>query len=439
MKITILTICPEQFESFLKTPLVSRSIKRGLLCLRIVDIRNYAPGSFRKVDDSPYGGGAGMVLRYQPVADALKDVSSQDSHSVILSPIGKPYVQKDAHRLALMDELVLICGHFEGFDERIYEECDEILSIGDFILCGGEIPAMAVTESVLRLVGGSMKKESVSEESFERRLLEYPQYTRPEEIQGKRVPAVLLSGNHEAIEAWRHERSLETTRKRRPDLLRKKKNIEDVEPTLRNYIEENVLPSYRDYEASHNREHIETVIGNSLHLIEDLNADADIDMVYTVAAYHDIGIRYGRSDHHLTSAEWLSKDRKLRNWFTEEEILIMKEAIEDHRASGKNRPRSIYGCIVAEADRDIDPERIVKRCVQFETDAHPDAPAEEVRRHILNHLDEKYSKNGYLKLWLPCRKNEEGLKILQSWMENGEIEEVVDRYLNVVQKQREAD
>ena len=437
MKITILTICPEQFESFIKTPLVSRSIRAGLLKLDIVDMRNYAPGSFRKVDDSPYGGGAGMVLRYQPVADALKHVSGEGSHSVILSPIGKPFVQRDAHRLSKMDDLVFICGHFEGFDERIYGECDEILSIGDYILCGGELPAMVVTESILRLVEGSMKKESVSEESFEQRLLEYPQYTRPEEIEGKRVPPILLSGNHEAIEAWRRERSLETTKKLRPELLRKKRNIEDVEATLKNYVEEKILPSYRDYEASHNREHIETVIANSFELIEDL--DVDIDMVYTIAAYHDIGIRYGRSDHHLTSAKCLLEDRRLRNWFTQEEILIMKEAIEDHRASSRRRPRSIYGCIVAEADRDIDPERIVRRCVQFEENAHPGASIEEVYGHILKHLDEKYSEHGYLKLWLPSRKNEEGLKILREWMKNGEIRKVIDRYLNVPQEKTESD
>ncbi len=437
MKITILTICPEQFESFMKTPLVSRSMKAGILDLQVIDIRDYAPGSFRKVDDSPYGGGAGMVLRYQPVADALKAVSTKESHSVILSPIGKPFVQRDAHRFSRMSELVFICGHFEGFDERIYEECDEILSIGDYILCGGELPAMVVAESVLRLVEGSMKKESVSEESFEHRLLEYPQYTRPEEINGKAVPSILLSGNHEAIEAWRYDRSLETTKKRRPDLLKEKKSIEDVEATLKNYIEEKILPSYRDYEASHNHEHIRTVIANSFDLISDL--DVDVDMVYTVAAYHDIGIRYGRSDHHLTSAKWLYEDRKLRNWFTEEEILVMKEAIEDHRASSANKPRSIYGCIVAEADRDIDPERVVRRCVQFEGNAHPDASIEEVHGHILKHLDEKYSEHGYLKLWLPCRKNEEGLRVLREWMTSGKIEEVIARYLNVPQEQRNAD
>ena len=320
MKITILTICPEQFESFLNTPLVSRSMKAGLLQLRIVDIRNYAPGSFRKVDDSPYGGGAGMVLRYQPLIDALRDVSDENSHSIILSPIGKPYVQKDAHRLSKMDELILICGHFEGFDERIYEECDEMLSIGDYILCGGELPAMVIAESILRLVEGSMKKESVSVESFEQKLLEYPQYTRPEEIEGKSVPSILLSGNHEAIEIWRKEQSFQTTKKRRPDLLKEKKSVEDVEATLKSYIEEKILPSYKDYEASHNVEHIKTVIANSFDLIKDL--DVDVNMVYAVAAYHDIGIRYGRSDHHLTSAKWLYDDRKLRNWFTEEEIRL---------------------------------------------------------------------------------------------------------------------
>ncbi len=203
MKITILSIAPEQFESFLKTPLIARNIAAGLLNLQIKDIRDYAPGSFRKVDDSPYGGGAGMVIRYQPVADALKDVKSDDSHSIILAPIGKPYKQKDAHRLAEMDDLVFVCGHYEGFDERIYEECDEVLSIGDYVLCGGELPAMVIVESLMRVLDGSMKKDSVIEESFEEKLLEYPQYTRPQSIKGKDVPEVLLSGDHEAIRQWR--------------------------------------------------------------------------------------------------------------------------------------------------------------------------------------------------------------------------------------------
>ena len=431
MKITILSIAPEQFESFLKTPLIARNIAAGLLNLQIKDIRDYAPGSFRKVDDSPYGGGAGMVIRYQPVADALKDVKSDDSHSIILAPIGKPYKQKDAHRLAEMDDLVFVCGHYEGFDERIYEECDEVLSIGDYVLCGGELPAMVIVESLMRVLDGSMKKDSVIEESFEEKLLEYPQYTRPQSINGKDVPEVLLSGDHEAIRQWRKIKAFETTKRYRSDLLKKKNTIDDVEPLLKYYIENSILPEYQDYEASHNIDHIQKVIENSFDLVKDLDVDAD--MVYCIAAYHDIGICFGRKDHHLTSAKWLYEDKKLKNWFNKEDLLLMKEAIEDHRASSDHAPRSIYGCIVAEADRDIDPYRIVERCVRFESNAHPDADRETALQYILEHLDEKYSEHGYLKLWMPCKKNEEGLKVLRDWMKSGEILKIIDRYLNVPQ------
>ena len=220
MKITILTICPEQFGDFQRTPLIARAVEAGLLELSIIDIRDYAPGSFRHVDDSPYGGGAGMILRCQPVLDALEAVRTPRSHVAILAPIGKPYVQADAHRLAAMEELVLICGHYEGMDARIYPYADEILSIGDYVLTGGELPAMVICDSLMRLVEGSMKKESTVEESFEEGLLEYPQYTRPADYKGQKVPEVLLSGDHEAIRKWRQEEALRVTKERRPDLLK---------------------------------------------------------------------------------------------------------------------------------------------------------------------------------------------------------------------------
>ena len=219
MKISILTICPEQFGDFARTPLIARSVSSGLLELEIVDIREFAPGSFRDVDDSPYGGGAGMIMRAQPVLDALASVSRPGSHSVILAPIGKKYTQADAHRLALTDHLILICGHFEGMDARIYPHADELISIGDYILTGGELPAMVICDSVMRLVKGSMKEESTREESFEDGLLEYPQYTRPAEYNGERVPEVLLSGDHERIREWRRKEALRLTRELRPDLL----------------------------------------------------------------------------------------------------------------------------------------------------------------------------------------------------------------------------
>ncbi|MBQ6333863.1 MAG: tRNA (guanosine(37)-N1)-methyltransferase TrmD [Erysipelotrichaceae bacterium] len=425
MKITILTICPQQFESFLETPLVKRNLVSGLLDMKIVDIREYAPGSFRHIDDSPFGGGPGMLMRCQPVVDALEASKSENSHTIILSPCGTPFKQKDAHRLAHLEDIILICGHYEGFDERIYAYGDEIISIGDYILCGGELPAMVISEAIMRLVEGSMKKDSVQEESFEEGLLEYPQYTKPYEYRGEKVPDILLSGDHEKIRKWRYEKALEKTKKMRPDLLEKNKILQ-VDEDLKDYIEKEILPCYKDYEKSHGIEHIKTVINNSFELIQDL--DVDVNKVYCIAAYHDIGIRYGRKDHELTSGKWLYEDKKLDKWFTNEEKVLMKEAVEDHRASRKEKPRSIYGCIVAEADRDVDPERIVERCVIYETSHHPGCDLNEAYERVMEHMEDKYSEHGYLKLWMPCKKNEEGLNTLRTWMKNGEIKAKVEKY-----------
>lgn len=221
MKITILTICPEQFGDFQRTPLISRAIKKGILEFQIVDIRDYADGCFRKVDDSPYGGGPGMILRCQPVLDALADAraKSAKSHAVVLTPAGKRYTQADAHRFTQLEHLILICGHYEGFDARIYPHADELLSVGDYVLTGGELPSMIITDSVVRLLKGGIKEASTLEESFEENLLEYPQYTRPADYQGQKVPEILLSGNHEAIRQWRRQQAEKLTRTLRPDLL----------------------------------------------------------------------------------------------------------------------------------------------------------------------------------------------------------------------------
>ncbi len=426
MKIRILSICPEQFASFLETPLISRSMASGLLDLKIVDIRDYAEGSFRKVDDSPYGGGPGMVMRCQPILDALNAGRSEKSHTVILTPVGQPFRQEDAHRLAKEEELILVCGHYEGMDARIYPYTDELISIGDYILSGGELPAMVVTEAIMRLVDGSMKKESTEEESFETGLLEYPQYTKPADLNGDKVPEILLSGNHEAIRRWRQEQAFAWTEKYRPDLIRRNKLLL-VDEELKTYIEEEILPCYKDYEEGHGVSHIRKVIRNSMELIEDL--DAEPSMVYCIAAFHDIGIRYGRDDHELTSAKWLYEDRKLDRWFSKEQKIVMKEAIEDHRASRKVKPRSVYGCIIAEADRDIDPETVVQRCVSYALNSHPEETKEETCSRILEHIQEKYGENGYLKLWMPCRKNEEGLAVIRQWLESGEINEKIRKHL----------
>ena len=222
MKITILTIAPEVFTGIRSHHIIDRACRIGRLSLEIVDIRDYADGCFRKVDDSPYGGGAGMILRCEPVLQALEAVRQKSSaglFSAALAPRGETYSQKMASDLSEKEHLVLVCGHFEGMDERIYAHMDMTISIGDYVLSGGEIAAMAMIDSIARLLPGVLKTESLMEESFSSNMLEYPQYTRPADYRGEKVPEVLLSGNHEAIAAWRREASLELTGRLRPDLL----------------------------------------------------------------------------------------------------------------------------------------------------------------------------------------------------------------------------
>ena len=219
MKISILTMFPGMFDSFLQGPVLQRALRKESLQIEIVDIKEFSPGSFRHIDDSPFGGGAGMVMRCQPVLDALKSVKDEKSVSAAMSPAGRLYDQKTARRYAQLDHLILLCGHYEGMDERIYRHVDEEISIGDYILTGGEIAAMAVSDAVIRLLPGAIRGESTSEESFENGLLEYPQYTQPAVYEGEAVPEVLLSGNHEKIRKWRLRESLKRTLARRPDLL----------------------------------------------------------------------------------------------------------------------------------------------------------------------------------------------------------------------------
>jgi tRNA (guanine37-N1)-methyltransferase len=219
MKISILTMFPDMLASLRNAPIVDHACKKGIVEIEVIDIKKYAEGSFRDIDDSPYGGGAGMILRCAPVLKALDCVKEKESYTVLSAAAGTPYTQKKAHELAEKQHLILICGHYEGVDARIDSHVDEKISMGDYIVSGGEYPAMLIADSIVRLLDGVIKKESTEEESFENGLLEYPQYTKPAEYEGQSVPKILLSGDHEKIRVWRLKESLRTTLQYRPELL----------------------------------------------------------------------------------------------------------------------------------------------------------------------------------------------------------------------------
>lgn len=238
MKITLLSLFPESFDGFLQGPVLRRAVRNGTLEIGVVDIRDYADGSFRKLDDNTFGGGVGQVMRAQPVLNAIGSVRGADSYVCAMTPVGTPYTQQLARVLSEKSHLILLCGHYEGMDERIYRAVDARISIGDYILTGGEIAACAVADSVIRLLPGVLKEAATRGESFENGLLEYPQYTQPADLDGDRVPAVLLSGNHEKIRKWRLEQSLRATLRYRPDLLKKRALTGEEEAILSKIREE---------------------------------------------------------------------------------------------------------------------------------------------------------------------------------------------------------
>ena len=203
MQIDILTLFPEMFEGFLTESIIKRAIEKELVKINIVNFRKYTTDPHGKVDDTPFGGGAGMVLQIEPIYNALMDIKTDESHIVLLTPSGKTFSQKKAGKLSNCKHLILICGHYEGFDYRITELVDEAISIGDFVLTGGELPSMMISDAIIRLLPGAISSESLESESFDGDLLDYPVYTKPREFKGMKVPDVLLSGNHAKIEEYR--------------------------------------------------------------------------------------------------------------------------------------------------------------------------------------------------------------------------------------------
>lgn len=221
MRIDILTLFPEMFPGVLDASMLGRARAAGLLDVRTHNIRDYADNKHKKTDDYPFGGGAGMVMMAQPIFDCVEQVlSGESAHRILLTPRGKTLTSARARELAQLPRLLLLCGHYEGVDERTLSLIDEELSIGDYVLTGGELPAMVLLDAVSRFIPGVLgSDESAEDESFSTGLLEYPQYTRPADFRGMQVPEILLSGHHANIQKWRRERALEKTRAARPDLL----------------------------------------------------------------------------------------------------------------------------------------------------------------------------------------------------------------------------
>lgn len=233
MKFDVLTLFPEMFVS-MEQSIIGRAMKNQLLEINLTNIRDFSKDKHKKVDDTPYGGGAGMLMKPDVVWDAWNSVKTNKSKTIYMSPKGKTLTQKKVESLAKEEHLIMLCGHYEGIDQRVIDKIvDEEISIGDYVLTGGELPAMVLIDSVSRYVNGVLKQGSTFEESFSNDLLEYPQYTRPEEFLGEKVPEVLISGNHQNIDRWRRNKSLEETFKKRPELLEKANLTEEDKKFLR--------------------------------------------------------------------------------------------------------------------------------------------------------------------------------------------------------------
>lgn len=233
MRITVLTLFPEMYRDFLSTSIIGRAVNNGLVDVDFVQIRDFSKDKFKHVDDTPYGGGMGQVMQCQPVLDALHSVESENSYSIMMSPLGKTFNQQKSREFAKKDHLIILCGHYEGLDARINHHVDELVSIGDYVLTGGEIASMVIMDSVIRLLEGSISVGSTDEESFENGLLEYPQYTKPRDYEGELVPDVLLSGNHAKIREWRIAQSLLLTKEHRPDLYEKHEFTDEERKVLK--------------------------------------------------------------------------------------------------------------------------------------------------------------------------------------------------------------
>ena len=223
MKIIILTLFPEMFDGFLTNSIIKRAIAKNVVEIKLVNIRDYTKDKNHRVDSAPIGGGAGLIMKCQPIVDSINDNKNKNSKIIMLSPRGTTFNQAKAKNLSKEKDIILLCGHYEGIDERVNKYVDEQISIGDYVLTGGELGAMVISDSIIRLLDGAIADESTMEESFDDNLLEYPQYTEPYDFKGDKVPDILYSGNHQAIAKWRRKKSLKLTKEKRPDMFEKVK------------------------------------------------------------------------------------------------------------------------------------------------------------------------------------------------------------------------
>lgn len=238
MRIKVLSLFPKMFDGILNESIIKRAIDDKKVNIDVIDLRSYSKDKHNKVDDTIYGGGAGMLIKCEPVFDAIDDLKTKNTKVIMLSPDGVKYNQEKAYELSKEKNIILLCGHYEGFDERINTVVDEKISIGDYVLTGGEIPAMAIIDSVTRLLPGVINEESHLNDSFNNDLLDYPQYTKPQEYRGMKVPDVLLSGDHKKIDEWRREEQIKKTKKQRPDLLKESEEEKTSDEDLINTEEE---------------------------------------------------------------------------------------------------------------------------------------------------------------------------------------------------------
>lgn len=244
MRITILTLFPEMFVGFLDNSIIKRAIAKKVVSIDIVNIRDFTLDKYGRVDSAPVGGGAGLIMKCQPIIDCINSVKKENSKVYLLSPRGETYTQKQAHYFKdNVEHLILLCGHYEGVDERVNKYIDGQISLGDYILTGGEVGAMAISDSIIRLIDGAITHESIEEESFENGLLEYPQYTEPFDFNGDKIPDILYSGNHGAIAKWRQKQSLKLTKEYRKDLY-EKYNLTKQDKKLLMELENNETPKW---------------------------------------------------------------------------------------------------------------------------------------------------------------------------------------------------